>query len=306
MSTTCLGGEFYHLFVGMFGVQLISSSICMGPKMTLMRSNSSSRCCSLPFFKTAMKPCYFGVHSNDVWAGCLIRCVFVVRPSWLFFRKTNQKIWNCEVLAKNLHSFSLGNLLSLKGDNIFGRKQGPQFYSNAAFSGETKGFSKENKRRNLKKDHMWLLGISHLQQIRRHLFQADESELGRSDHIAPFLHKKHLLFCEAFSSPQNFFTKKMKQISYPPNFWNPQKYGTQILPSPPGAKTSKPEQVKLPGESGAPPRYPGKLLRSMATSAVPFAHDGVDGWMDGQEVVFLCQHMYVNKNKIYIHIHVCM
>lgn len=98
---------------------------------------------------------------------------------------------------KKLHSFSLGNLLSLKGDNIFGREtdpQGPQVYSNAVFSGETKGFSKENKRRNPKKDHMWLLGISHLLQIRRHLFQADDSELARSDHMAPFLHKKRLLF----------------------------------------------------------------------------------------------------------------
>lgn len=69
-------------------------------------------------------------------------------------------------------------------------------------------------------------------------------------------------------------------MSYHPIFSNHQIFGTYIF-VPEILEGNRECRVSNPnGESATQPRNPGKLLRSMATSAVPFAdfqNDGVDG-----------------------------
>ena len=141
---------------------------------------------------------------------------------------------------------------------------------------------------------MWLLGISHLQHITK-FASGRWFRIGKVRSCGSFFAQKTFTFLWNFLSPQNFYQKycskcltrqivgtpkikkRLQQMSYlPPNLWN-----VFFFPEILGGKTRMPASNPN-GESGTQPRNPGKLLRSIATSAVPFAdfqNDGVDGWM---------------------------
>lgn len=165
MSTTCLGGEFHHLFVDMFGVQLISSSICMVPKMTLMRSSSSSTCCSLPCLFQGEKQ--LGIQKsqwNLVISGCIPMMFGLV--VWLdmflfsgfpgYFQQRQIRIWNWEVQKVAL-LFPWETCWASKGTKSLERKRihrDPKSIPMLRFREKRRFFfPKKAKRRNPKKDH---------------------------------------------------------------------------------------------------------------------------------------------------------